>query len=183
MATIMATPIATPTIKNRLCSGRRQAWRQASRSKELIAIYFSYPLTRSCVSRHAWSLTKCPWSRCNTRSAMRATSGACVAIKSVLPASRVSSSSSVEHGVPGVLVQVAGRLVGQDQQRVVRQRTGNGHALLLAARQLVGIGVDPIAQAHAIEQPLGMPARIARACPSIQAAASRFPAPSASGSG
>ena len=43
-----------------------------------------------------------------------------------------------QHGFTGVLVQVAGRLVGQDQQRVVRQGASDGDALLLAPESLSG---------------------------------------------
>jgi hypothetical protein len=39
-------------------------------------------------------------------------------------------------------VQVARRLVGEQERRVVDERAGDRDALLLAARQLVGIGVQ-----------------------------------------
>ena len=39
-------------------------------------------------------------------------------------------------------VEVAGRLVGQEQRRVVDERARDRHALLLAARQLVGVVVQ-----------------------------------------
>ena len=48
----------------------------------------------------------------------------------------------VEHMRGRVRVEVAGRLVGQDEARVVGERAGNGGALLLAARQLRGPVVD-----------------------------------------
>ena len=44
-------------------------------------------------------------------------------------------------------VEVAGRLVGQDDVGVVDQRPGDGHALLLAAGELRGPVVEPVAQA------------------------------------
>src|SRR5512139_2427858 len=44
-------------------------------------------------------------------------------------------------------VEIAGRLVGQDQGRIVEQGPGDGHALLLAARQLVGLVVGPFLEA------------------------------------
>jgi len=44
-------------------------------------------------------------------------------------------------------VQVAGRLVGQDDGRGVGQGTGDGHALLLAAGQLLGFVPIAVAQA------------------------------------
>ena len=42
----------------------------------------------------------------------------------------------LEHGLAGGGVEVAGRLVGQQQARAVGQGAGNGDALLLPARQL-----------------------------------------------
>jgi hypothetical protein len=38
----------------------------------------------------------------------------------------------------GVVVEVAGRLVGQQQRGPVHQRARDGHALLLAAGELAG---------------------------------------------
>src|ERR671920_2514013 len=42
----------------------------------------------------------------------------------------------------GLGIEVAGRLVGDEQRRVVDERARDGHALLLAARELVGIVVQ-----------------------------------------
>ena len=39
----------------------------------------------------------------------------------------------------GFCVKVAGRLVGQNERRIIDQGAGDGHALDLAARQLVGL--------------------------------------------
>ena len=55
----------------------------------------------------------------------------------------------------GVAVQVAGRLVGQDQARPVDQRAGNGHALLLAAGNVVGQRFGVAAQADLVEHLAG----------------------------
>ena len=53
----------------------------------------------------------------------------------------------------GVLaVEVAGRLVGPDDRGVVDERTGDRHALALAARELVGHVLGPVAQAHELER-------------------------------
>ena len=49
-------------------------------------------------------------------------------------------------------VQVAGGLVGQDDFRIVDQRAGNGHALLLAAGELRGQVMRAIGQADPIER-------------------------------
>ena len=43
-----------------------------------------------------------------------------------------------KHVIGGFRIEVAGRLVGQQQRRVVDERAGNRHALLLAAGELVG---------------------------------------------
>src|SRR5512135_929222 len=44
----------------------------------------------------------------------------------------------------GLAVEVAGGLVGQDHGGVVEQGPGDGHPLLLAARELVGLVVGPL---------------------------------------
>ena len=49
-------------------------------------------------------------------------------------------------------VEVAGRLVGEQQRRVVDQRAGDGDALLLAARQLVRMVIEPLAEADRLER-------------------------------
>ena len=40
--------------------------------------------------------------------------------------------------IPGLAVEVASRLVGQDDARVIGERPGDGNPLLLAARELRG---------------------------------------------
>ena len=49
-------------------------------------------------------------------------------------------------------IQRAGGLVGQQDLRVVDERTRNGHALHLTARQLARLLVYVVAQAHALER-------------------------------
>ena len=49
--------------------------------------------------------------------------------------------------VAGARIEVARRLVGQNDVRIVDQGAGNGHALLLAAGQLRRPMAEPIAQA------------------------------------
>ena len=46
-------------------------------------------------------------------------------------------------------VEIAGRLVGQQQLRSPNQRTSDGDALALAARKLIGFVLQAIAQADA----------------------------------
>ncbi len=52
----------------------------------------------------------------------------------------------VEHVLGGVRVEVAGRLVGEDETRLVGQRAGDGGALLLAARQLRRAVIDAVGE-------------------------------------
>jgi hypothetical protein len=53
----------------------------------------------------------------------------------------------VQHLGGGHAVEVAGGFVGDDQRRVGHQCAGNGHALLLAAGELVGVVVHAVGQA------------------------------------
>src|SRR5262249_27375512 len=56
------------------------------------------------------------------------------------------------HGLFGGLrVEIAGRLVGQDQLRVVDERARDGDPLLLAARELARLVVVPVGEAHDLE--------------------------------
>ena len=48
----------------------------------------------------------------------------------------------------GVRVEVAGRLVGQQDAGAVDQGPGDGHPLLLSAGKLAGMGVQPPAPPH-----------------------------------
>jgi hypothetical protein len=52
--------------------------------------------------------------------------------------SRLQLEQQVAHQRAGVVVEVAGGLVGQQQARPVHQRARDRHALLLAARELAG---------------------------------------------
>src|SRR5580692_7424015 len=53
-------------------------------------------------------------------------------------------------------VEAAGGLVRQHKLRPVGQSTRHGHALLLAGRELRGKMVQPMAQAHALQQLAGV---------------------------
>ena len=50
-------------------------------------------------------------------------------------------------------VEVAGRLVGQQQRRLVDQRAGDGDALLLAAGKLVGMMVGALGRGRRVRAP------------------------------
>src|SRR3989442_365985 len=52
-------------------------------------------------------------------------------------------------------VEVAGRLVGEQDARLVHQRPRDSHALPLAAGQLVRLVLHPIPQRHALQRPRG----------------------------
>ena len=52
----------------------------------------------------------------------------------------------------GARVEVAGRLVGEEQRRLVDERARDGDALLLSARELVRVVVEPLAEADALER-------------------------------
>jgi len=58
-------------------------------------------------------------------------------------------------------VEVTGRLVGQDDGRIVDQRAGDGHALLLAARELIGVMVLALGQPHGGQAFASVPAPLA----------------------
>ena len=53
---------------------------------------------------------------------------------------------------PRLRVELTGRLVGKQQVRTARERACDGHALLLAARELVRAVVEPPAEADQLEQ-------------------------------
>ena len=52
----------------------------------------------------------------------------------------------------GVRVEIAGRLVGQDQRGMIDQRAADGHPLLLSARHLRGLVLGPVGQSHPRQQ-------------------------------
>ena len=72
-----------------------------------------------------------------------------------------------QHLPPGVGVEGAGGLVGQDQRRIADQRPGDGDALLLAARQLVGLAAQLVAQAHLFQHRLGAGPALAAGHPRV----------------
>ena len=73
----------------------------------------------------------------------------CVTISSVMP-SAASSSTTRQHLADQLGVERRGDLVAQQHHRLHRQRARDRHALLLAARQLVGQGVELLGQADAL---------------------------------
>ena len=73
-----------------------------------------------------------------TREAYSAMSGSCVTSTMVMPG--VAELLEERHDLDaGLRVEVAGRLVGEDDLRLADQRARDRDALLLAARELAGV--------------------------------------------
>ena len=84
-------------------------------------------------------------------SAIAASSASWVTRTSVERADRMDVAHQI-HDVPAVgAIEIAGRLVGQQDRRIVGQRSRERHALLLTARQLRRIVVSPAGQADLVE--------------------------------
>src|SRR5439155_16487318 len=60
-------------------------------------------------------------------------------------------SEQVDDLVRGVRVEVAGRFVGPDDPRSLRERAGDRDSLLFAARQLRRVVTEPVADANPLE--------------------------------
>ena len=84
-------------------------------------------------------------------------------ISTMVRPGRVEPVEDAQHVAGGLGVQVAGRLVGEQQRRRGDQRPGHRDPLLLAAGELVGLVVGPVGQARP------GPARPARPAPALGA--------------
>ena len=91
------------------------------------------------------------------RSAAR---GSCVTITIVFLKSLLSVSSSVEDLLGALRVEVAGRLVGDEERRVGDDGARDRDALLLSARELARIVLRAVGEAHDLERQ-SAPARAA----------------------
>ena len=60
-----------------------------------------------------------------------------------------------QHFFAGARIEVAGRLIREEQRRMIDQRPRDRHALLLAPGKLRGLVVHPVAQTHAAQHLLG----------------------------
>src|SRR5450759_3828468 len=69
-----------------------------------------------------------------------------------LPLVDAARPDQLEDIIPGVEVEVAGGLVGDDDGRLVEEGTGNRHALLLATRDLLGTVALEVAQVEVAHQ-------------------------------
>src|SRR5206468_6279826 len=59
---------------------------------------------------------------------------------------RLLLEQTIDDDAPGRQIEIAGRLVGQEQKRAGNKGAGDRDALLLAAGQLPGIMRDPVAE-------------------------------------
>ena len=67
-------------------------------------------------------------------------------------AARVQTGEQLEHFLAALGVERAGRLVGQQQRRLVGKRPGDREALALTARQRGGRLLGLVADAEQVEQ-------------------------------
>ena len=129
-----ATPMTTPSIVR---IERARLRKSARTERRTIAKKFIG--TRA--SSRAWSATTCPSRNVTMRFAYAATSGSWVTSMIVMPRSSLSRVKSCHDVLRRLRVERAGRLVGQDQTRVVDERTRDRDPLLLAARELARVVV------------------------------------------
>src|SRR5690606_22959825 len=64
----------------------------------------------------------------------------------------VQADQQIDDARTRLAIQVAGRLVGEQDPRVVRERARDRDALLLAAGQLLWVVVDALAESDALQQ-------------------------------
>ena len=69
----------------------------------------------------------------------------------VWPISSTARCMNARTSPPACEVEVAGRLVGEDDLRAARQRAGDGDALLLAAGELGRAVLEPVAEADGVD--------------------------------
>ena len=93
-----------------------------------------------------------PSARKTTRSANVAADGSWVTMTIVWPRSSTARRMQLEHLPAGDRVEVAGRLVAEDDGRARDERARHGDALLLAARHLGGRCVAAIAEPDGVDE-------------------------------
>ena len=136
-ATTEATPMITPSIVR---AARRRLVRRRDSARR-----------RSSHEAHAAIR---PSSRWIWRPAAWATATSWV-IRTIVRPAALQLVEEVHHLGAGVAVEVAGRLVGEDQRRLGDERPGDRDALLLAARQLGRLMGQAIAESQPLERGLG----------------------------
>ena len=93
-----------------------------------------------------------PSARKRIRSAIEAERGSCVTITVVWPVVLHGLAEELEDLAAGLRVEVAGRLVGEDDGRLRDQRARDRDALLLAAGELGGPVLPPVLQPDRLDQ-------------------------------
>ena len=83
---------------------------------------------------------------------------------------------------PVLRIQIAGRLVGQQQFRLVDERAGDGDALLFAAGKLGRLVIQPVLEADAREQFAPRASRVALEIRAMRAGRQTFSSAVSSGS-
>ena len=86
-----------------------------------------------------------------TRAAYAAMSGSCVTSTTVMPVAPELLEQR-HHLDAGARVEVAGRLVGEDHLGLADEGARDRDALLLSARELARMVIEPLAEADALER-------------------------------
>src|SRR6185312_2426750 len=105
------------------------------------------PNVAAALRVHYWRRPSCSLT---TRSIFAARRSLWVATSAALPANEAEELP--KNGVGGVFVEVAGRLVGEHQRRLVGERSGDRDPLLLPTRKLGWTVIEPLRQAEGAEQ-------------------------------
>ncbi len=111
-------------------------------------------------ARHGAGSTTRPSRSAIFSSASAASSTSCVTRTSVRPRRRFTAMSKSMTYPSGRAIEVTGRLVGQDDRRVVRERAGDRHALLFAAGELRRVVMPAAREAHIVDERAGAIARV-----------------------
>ena len=130
--------------------------------------------------RHARVLDAAGANRQTTRPACAATSALCVATISVASRSRHVRRSSSSTWLRRFGVEIAGRLVGEHELRLVHDCARDRDALLLAARKVLGESVDAAREAELVEQRPSCVAEPSRVATSFSASGSSTFSPTVS---
>ena len=157
---------APSTISREVCvNGHRDAYRawQAEETCTKRARRPSPPIPfRSCDSKTRRSVyaaggagaeppTRTPSTSRSVRGILFASVSLWVTTTAVMPQPLVHLEEQLVNPLPGRGVEVAGGLVGEQQPWLQHQRPGQRHPLLLAARQLAGLVVQPLAEPDGLE--------------------------------
>ncbi len=85
---------------------------------------------------------------CSSRSPRSARRVSCVTTSKRFFSVAREIQQKIDNYIAGLGIEVAGRLVGKNDIRIVRQSAGNGNALLLATRKLGRQMLHPVSQAN-----------------------------------